>query len=83
MAIEMKTRDELREMLRAAVIADPDPDLDGKRGELGAVDVHAHPMRLHHVYGASWTFSCIGASPAILAALKRHVPGLQARYGLR
>ncbi|MCJ0764515.1 hypothetical protein [Variovorax terrae] len=78
---DLKTRDEIRALLRDAVIADPASI--GRAGELGAIEIHPHPTMLHEVDGLSWTWSCTGASPAILAALGRHAPGLQARLDLR
>ena len=79
----LKTRDDLRELLRKAVIDDPDPSLDGRRGELMRLEIHPHPALLHHVDGYSWTWSCPHATPAIDAALLRYGPGLQAQYDLR
>jgi hypothetical protein len=83
MTRELKTRDELRGLLRTAVIADPAPDLIGMLGQLGALEIHAHPLLLQHVDSISWTCSCGGVSPAMKAALQRHAPGLQAEYDLR
>lgn len=78
----LQTSDQLIDLIRQALIADPDPGLVGKLGQLDSLTIHAHPRLLRHVDRITWTCSCPGASPVILAALQRHVPGLQERYDL-
>jgi len=81
MARDLKTLDAIRALLRDAVIADP-ASID-RAGALGAIEIHPHPAMLQEVDGYSWTWSCAGASPEIMAALERHAADLQARFDLR